>query len=144
MATPAVDATPANSKPVWTDVGKSYILDSVTVDFSVTGNNLAQNEIMDIYDIPANTVVEWAVLNITTAQADVTDVDLGVAATGVTAADLIDGGSLASAVGITGAAAQTPAVVVGSTAEVVTFTNKDAQTIASAVIQFIVKCTPIG
>ena len=144
MATPEVDATPTNSKPVWTNVGKSYILDSVTVDFSVAGNDLTNGQIMDIYDIPANTVVEWAVMNVTTADADVSDVDLGVAATGVTALDLIQAGDVSSAVMVGGAAAETPIVIVGSTAEVVTLTNQDAQALNAAVIQFIVKCTPIG
>lgn len=143
MATPAVDSTPANSKPAWTKVGESYILDTVTVDFSVAANNLAQNEIMDIYDIPANTLIEWAIINVTTADADVSDCNLGVAATGVTANDLIDAADLSSTGMTTVAGAYVP-VIVGSTAEVVTFTNIDSDTINEAVVQFIVKCTPIA
>jgi len=142
MATPTIDATPTNSLPVWTKVGKSYILDSVTVTFSAT-NVLAQNEIMDIYDIPAYTKVEWGILNVTTAVTGVTDVNLGVAATGVTSNSLIDAADVSSTGLKVAAAAQTPGAAVGATAQVVTLTNIDADSMDDGVIQFIVKCTPL-
>jgi hypothetical protein len=141
MATPDLDATPTNSLPVWTDVGKSYILDSVTIDFSVAANFLAQNEIVDIYDIPAGTVVEWAIMNVITADTDVTDVNLGVALTGVAATNLIDAGTLAAVDYVVGAAAATP-IVCPTADSKVTLINIDADTINEAKVQFIVKCTP--
>jgi hypothetical protein len=112
------------------------------IDFSTTGYALAQNETMAIWDLPAGVQVEGAKLYVDTAQATITDVDLGVSTDGSTDDGLVDGASLAAAsVYKSGGTNATGAVFpldVDAASQVV-FTNKDAQTLNSAVVNVIIK-----
>jgi len=131
-----VDNRPTSSKAALTEYGKSYQL-VADVNFVTTANQLAQNETMALFDLPINTLIEYAGIQVVTADTDVSDVDLGVSATGATDATLIDGATLATAGWKQDA---TPDPVVTSAATQVTLTNKDADTINEAVIKVVLIC----
>jgi len=135
-----VNNRPTSSKATWQRTGESYRLQQ-TINFVTTANQLAQNETMALFDIPADTIIEQAFIEITTAQATVTDVDLGCSTDGSTAADLIDGATLA-ATGYVTNGTYLPAGY--NAAQQVVLTNKDAQTIATAVIRVIVVCRDVS
>jgi len=103
-----------------------------TVDFSATGMSLVQNATMALLDIPADSMFLAASIKVTTAQGDISDVDLGVSTTGATDDSLIDGATFATT-GIKGCAATGIAVFNAADTQLV-LTNLDAQTLASAVV----------
>ena len=86
-----VDNRPTSSLPVFSRVGKSGYSVSASIDFSVAANNLAQNETMSIFDIPAHSNIEWAKVYVSTADTDITTVDLGFSTDGSTSDILLDG-----------------------------------------------------
>jgi len=132
------DVRPTSSSPDFSKVGTTYIL-SQEIDFTDTDNQLAQNETMSVFDIPANCHVR-GFMKVTTADADITDVDLGMTTDGTTSASLFDGVSLAS----TGYVQNATALDAFTTAaSIVVLTNKDAQTINQAVVKVIVEVTPL-
>jgi len=135
-----VDNRPTSSKPQASDVGKEYIL-SQTVAFTTTANQLAQNETMALFDIPANTMVSAAWIKVTTADTDITDVDLGVSTDGSTNATLIDGATLATT-GYKTNGTYLPIAV--TAANQVVLTNKDADTINGAVITVVIVCRSLA
>ncbi len=105
----------------------------VVLDLSTVSQNVAQDETVSLFDLPAGVIVSGAMLKVTTAQATVTDVDLGISTDGSTADDLIDGATLAT----TGyKAGETTEVPVVADSQIV-FTNKDADTAATAVMKVI-------
>ena len=96
---------------------------------------LAQNETLAICDLPAGLDLISAKLKVVTAQADISDVDLGVHTTGDTDATLIDGATLASTGYKNGAGTR-----IQLTADTqLVLTNKDAQSIATAVFDVILE-----
>jgi len=103
-----------------------------SVDFSATGMSLVQNATMALQDIPADSMFLAASIKVTTAQGDISDVDLGVSTTGATDDSLIDGATFATT-GIKGCAATGIAVFNDADTQLV-LTNLDAQTLASAVV----------
>lgn len=69
------------------------------IDFSVTANNMAQNDVMVLADdLPLGLQINGIIIEVTTAQATITDIDVGLdsTATHVTSDNLIDGASLAA------------------------------------------------
>lgn len=100
---------------------------------------IAQNETIALFDIPAGSVFLAAELLVTTAQSNITDVDLGYSTDGSTNANLIDGVSLASTayVGANSTGGGFYPKVTNSAVQLV-FTNKDAQAITTAKAKVIV------
>jgi len=107
---------------------------SFYIDFSATGQSLAQNETMTIVDLPAGCIIYGGMIDIETAQATISDVDLGVSTDGTTAADLADGITLA-ATGFLAFNNVTAGGVKPVAASNLVFTNKDAQTLNSAKVR---------
>jgi hypothetical protein len=130
-----VDKRPTSSKPVATQYGRDFVLER-EIDFSVTANNLAQNATMALWDIPADTIITDAFIEVTTVSSDVTDIDLGCSTDGSTAADLIDGATLANLGYVTNGTVL-PAGY--NAAQQVVVTNKDANTMDAAKVRFIIK-----
>jgi hypothetical protein len=119
------------------------------VDFTVAANQLAQNEVMALFKIPAFVLVEEVFMVVRTADADVTDVDIGSfteAGVGVAADGFMDGLSLAALGLIRDLAGETyspqdqTAGYMGTSDWVVGFTNKDAQALDGAVVDFFAVC----
>jgi hypothetical protein len=102
-----------------------------TIDFSESGMDLAQNEIMAVAKIKAGMLLLAAQIEVITAQTDVTTVDLGYSTDGSTDHTLKQNGTLASTGYLAGYA--TP---VSFTADnYVVFTNTDANTLNTGKIQ---------
>jgi len=135
-----VDKRPTSSKAVATQYGDIYTLER-EIDFAVVANNLAQNETMALWDLPADTAVVGAFIEIVTVSPDVTDVDLGCSTDGSTAADLIDGITLASQAYLTNGTWLPAAYIV---AEQVVLTNKDANTMDACKLRFILDCKDVS
>ncbi len=128
-----VDNLPTATELPFQSRGKHHQV-SIDVDFSVTGNSLAQNDLMGLLAIPAGMDVVSAKIKVTTANAAVTNVDLGLTAddgTPATAADLIDGATLGTTGYKSGAGTR-----VQTTADMlVVLTNLDADTLSAGVIE---------
>ena len=137
-----VNLRPTSSKADAGDYGKAFVL-TADVDFTVTANQLAQNETMALFDIPADTAVENAVIEVVTADADVTDVNLGMSADGSTDDTLIDGATLATT-GYKRGGANADLGQVTAAAMQLVLTNIDADTINEAVIKVIVVCRSLA
>jgi len=135
-----VNNRPTSSKAKWQQTGEAYRLQQ-TINFTTTANQLAQNQTMALFDIPADTAIDFAWIEVTTADTDVTDVDLGCSTDGSTAADLIDGATLATTGYKTNGTYLPPAY---NAAQQVVLTNKDADTINQAVIRVIVICRDLS
>lgn len=106
------------------------------IDFTKSGWDLEQNQIMEICAIPAGAVIKSAFVKVNTAQSDVTDVDIGVTTGTSTVANIFDGISMASTGYI---AANNLTVTNGGTyqtaASKLLITNKDANTLNTAKIK---------
>ena len=135
-----VDNRPTSSQATWQRTGEPYRLQQ-TVSFVTTANQLAQNETMSLFDLPADTAVDFAWLEITTADTDVTDVDLGCSTDGSAAADLIDGATLAATAYVTNGTYKPAAY---NAAELVVLTNKDTETLNEAIVRIIVICRDLS
>ena len=108
----------------------------VDVDFTVTANQLVQNGTMSLLDIALGEVVLAAFINVVTADADVSDVDLGLETGGATNDTLIDAATLASTgIKSAGANAVLPNYLACAAATQLVLTNKDADTINEAIIK---------
>jgi len=147
----------AFAKNLTTSEGFSLPVDGLTkdvilrkrVDFTVAANQLAQNEIMALFKIPAFVLVEEVFMVVRTADTDITDVDIGsftTAGVAVAADGFMDGLSLAAEGLIRDLAGETyspqdqTAGYMATSDWVVGFTNKDAQTIDGAVVDFFAVC----
>jgi len=118
-----------------------------TIDFSVAANNLVQNGVMPIFKLPADCIVLACGIKVTTADAQVSDVDLGLyteASDTITAVD-IDGYGDGLTLAATGYVNDPDAVFnsLGTSAFAVvaadsyfTIKNIDADTINGAVVEF--------
>lgn len=92
--TPSINQT---SKP-WGTERRMYMLENI-IDFASnlsigSGVGAVQNDIIQALAVPANTIVLVAGLKVITAEADATDIDLGV--TGGTADGFVDGATFAT------------------------------------------------
>ena len=107
------------------------------VDFSATGMALIKDATMALLDVPAGSVVFGAEILVNTAQAAITDIDLGLNATGATNTTLKETVSLAATGYPTGStdALAAPIHVKANTQLVVT--NTVATTISTADVTFI-------
>ncbi len=147
----------AFAKNLTTSEGFSLPVDGLTkdvvlrkrVDFTAAANQLAQNEIMALFKIPAFVLVEEVFMVVRTADTDITDVDIGsftTAGVAVSADGFMDGLSLAAEGLIRDLAGETyspqdqTAGYMGTSDWVVGFTNKDAQTIDGAIVDFFAVC----
>lgn len=125
--------------------GKLYVLQKY-VDFSVTANNLAQNETMCLFHIPAGVLAREVGMWVITADADVSDVDIGYATTSGTVAEadsFVDGATLAATGWIRDVLGETfsfngTAGFVYTAEWDIVLTNKDTDTINGAKILFYV------
>ena len=97
---------------------------------------IIQNATVTLYDIPAGWTILAAQLYVETAQADISDVDLGIHASGTTDAQLVDGATMATT-GYKFTAGLAAALPV-TAASALVFTNKDAQTLETGVVYAIV------
>ena len=91
-----VNNRPDSSKAPFDEYGRAFVLKTDVIDFTVAANQLAQNETMAVLDIDADVIIENAMIEVLTADTDVTDVDIGTSADGSTAANLGDGLTLAT------------------------------------------------
>jgi hypothetical protein len=131
------------------------------VDFTVTANQLASGKLMSLFKLPADCMVIKAGMYVKTADAQVTDVDLGLftlagdadsaAYTAVDADGFIDGLDISSTtgyrIGLVSSAYNTQGtdpLHVTAANSVVALTNNDADTINDAVIDFYVVCIDVG
>lgn len=109
-----------------------------TIDFSATGYSLAQNDVLVIEDdLTLGTAIFGTIIKVTTAQATISDIDVGLdsTATHVASDTLIDGADISSTGWVgNGSMDATPTYVTASGTGIV-LTNKDAQTLNSAVIE---------
>ncbi|NCC51630.1 MAG: hypothetical protein EOM20_10485 [Spartobacteria bacterium] len=105
------------------------------VDFSEDGNDLDQNETMAIANLPAGTIVRGACIKVNTAQADVTDIDVGYSTDGSTNAGLVDGATLATTGFKAGVTANFPVLITAASQLVIT--NKDTDALDEADIDVI-------
>jgi len=116
-------------------------LHTVVIDVNFATNStlssgLAQNETLTLWELPASCTLMGAKIKVTTAQSDISDVDLGYSTDGSTNDGLLDGVSLVSTgyVYTAGIAAILPLAATNY----LVFTNKDAQTISTAIFKVIV------
>ena len=109
---------------------------SFEIDFSATDMSLAQNEVMGIVDIPAGCIIYGGFMKVETAEAEITDIDIGVSTGAATDATLADGISMAST-GYVAFNNVTSGGVYTTAASELVLTNKDAQTLNSAKIEII-------
>jgi hypothetical protein len=119
------------------------------VDFTQAANQLAQNEIMALFDVPAGVLVEEVLMNVVTADADITDVDVGsfdTAEAAIAADGFMDGADISSTglkrdlAGETYSKQDQSAGYMGTADWIIGFTNKDAQALNGAVIDFYAVC----
>ncbi len=122
------------------------------VDFTVAANQLANAKKMGLFKVPAYVLVEEVAMVVRTADADITDVDIGRFSTaGVAAAvdAFVDGASLAVTGLIRDLAGETysrqdgTAGYMGETDWIIGLTNNDADTINGAVIDFVAFCVDL-
>ena len=134
--------------PVDGVVGKEFQMNR-RVDFSVAANQLAQNEIVALFKVPAGVLVEEVIPYVETPDTDVTDVDIGgftTAGVAIVADGFIDGGTLAAAGAVRDFAGETYSRQDGtagfcSTSNwIIGLTNKDADTLNGAVVNFVAIC----
>ncbi len=134
--------------PVDGVVGKQFQMNR-RVDFRLSANQLAQNEIMALFKVPTGVLVEEVIPYVETADADVTDFDIGsftTAGVAVAADGFLDGASLASAGAVRDLAGETYSRQDGtagycSTSNwIIGLTNKDADTLNGAVVNFVAVC----
>jgi len=136
-----VDIRPTITAASFLDVGKAYKLEK-EIDFATASNQLAQNETMAIFDIPADVIIERAMIKVLTADTDVTDVNLGISTDGSTDDTLVDGATL----GTTGYKLGGTNAVLGqvtAASNQLVLTNIDADTINGAKIEVIVVCRAV-
>lgn len=125
--------------------GKTFVLEK-EVDFSLAANQLAQTEIMALFKIPADVLVQEVLMEVLTADTDVTDVDIGsftTAEVAVAADGFVDGGTLASLGYVRDVSGETYSPPTGyiSTGDwIVGLTNNDANAINEAKVRFLAVC----
>ena len=119
------------------------------VDFTETANQLAQTETMGLFQVPPYVLVEEVIMIVRTADADVSDVDIGRYSTaGVVAAvdAFVDGATIAATGCIRDLAGETYSKqdgtvgYMGAAAWTIGLINNDADTINEAVIDFFAIC----
>lgn len=137
-----VDKRPTTSKAQFDKYGRAFVLESDIIDFTVSANQLAQNETMAVFDLDADVIIENAMVEVLTADTDVTDVDLGTSTDGSTASNLGDGLTLGTT-GYKREAAADFGVATASAVQVV-FTNIDSDTINQAKIRVLLVCRSIA
>jgi len=135
-----VNLRPTSSKAVAGEYGKFYMLE-IDVDFTVTANQLAQNEVMALFDIPADTLILHGSIEVTTADTDVSDMNLGCSTDGSTANDIIDAADVSST-GYKVNGTYLPSMY--NAAQQVTLTNIDTDTINEAIIRVILFCADVS
>jgi hypothetical protein len=115
------------------------------VDFTVTANQLATTETGAIFDIPANTLVLYVTMRVTTGDADIETVDIGIE--GGTTDGFVNDADIAAAgwffdvnEGYSIAAA---APFISTSNAVVIVTNADAATLNEAKIHFYALCVDL-
>lgn len=119
------------------------ILVKFNIDFTDTDNQLDQNETMSLGTLEAGDIVLASYINVTTADATISDVDLGYSTDGATNAGFIEAADITTTGVKAGAVALYP--VIFTAENQIVFTNNDAQTIDEAVVEvylLVVKKTP--
>ncbi len=131
---------------------KHFILKK-RIDFTEAANQLAQNEIMAVFEIPADVLVEEVMLDVITADADVSDVDVGsftTAGVGVAADGFLDGVDISTTglkrdlAGETYSKQDGTAGYRAASAWMVGLTNKDADAVNGAVIDVYAVCQDLS
>ncbi len=111
-----------------------------STDTTIYGaSGISTSEVVALYDIPAGSVILAAQLLVTTAQSTITDVDVGVHASGSADASLLDGVSLASTayVGANSSTIMNQPEIVNSAKQLV-FVNNDTQSITTGKCKVII------
>lgn len=120
-----------------------------TIDFTVTANQLANAQVAAIFTVPAYVLVEEVMILVHTADADITDVDVGnytTAGVATVVDGFIDGATIATTglkrdvTGETYSPQSGTVGFMGTTDWVVSLYNNDAQTIDGAILTIIAKC----
>ena len=144
-----IDLT-ANEGAVLPWEGKDkYFVMKKRVDFTESANQLANAKSMGLFDIPAYVLVEEVFMVVRTADADITDVDIGRYSTaGVVASvdGFVDGATLAATGLVRDLAGETYSKqdgtfgYMGTSDWAIGLYNNDAQTIDEAVVDFYAVC----
>ena len=115
------------------------------IDFAANSAalELAQNEVIGIVDIPAGSIISGGFIKVITADATVTDVDVGVTTSSATNATLADGLSLASTGWIAFNNVTAGGVYVTADSELV-LTNIDTTTCSIAKILVLIDIARFG
>lgn len=133
-----VDIRTDISAPDHSRVGEQYRIE-IPVDFTTSSNQLAQNEVMSLYTVPQDSLITYAGIKVTTADADVSDMNLGISTDGATDNSLID----ALDPSATGWEVSANLSVECTADSQIVLTNIDADTIDEAVIRVVVIILPL-
>jgi len=143
-----------NQRPAlpWDGRNKHFVMKK-RVDFTQAANQLATDEIMALFDVPAGVLVEEVLMNVVTADADIDAVDIGsftVAEAAISADGFHDGTSIAATglkrdlAGETYSKQDQAAGYMGTSDWIIGFTSKTAaQTLNGAVIDFYAVCVDL-
>lgn len=129
---------------------KSFIMKR-TVDFTVAANALAQTKVMGLFKVPAYVLVREVIMVVKTADAQVSDVDIGSYSTAAVAvdADGFHNGSTLASTGIIRDLSAAYNLLAGTAGYVsatnwtIGFLNNDADTINDAKIDFFADCVDL-
>jgi hypothetical protein len=136
-----VNNRPTSSKATSLQYGMEYMLET-TIDFSVTANNLAQNETMALLDIPADVLVKRCLVEVITEEADITDINVSISADGSTETSII-----ADALDISSTGYKQNATLMyvapSTSATQLIVKNIDANTMDAAKLRFIIICQDV-
>jgi hypothetical protein len=120
-----------------------------SVDFTVVANQVASGKVCALFQVPAYVLVEEVFYDVQTAEANVTDIDIGsftTAGVGVAATGFMEAKSLAALGLIRALSGKTYSRQDGTAGYfsqspwVIGLTNDDADTIATAVVDFFAVC----
>ena len=72
-----VDKTNTNAGIPYSGINREYVMKQ-TIDFTVTANQLTQNQTLGLFKLPKSTLVKSAYFVVKTLDAGITDVDIGI------------------------------------------------------------------
>lgn len=147
-----LDLTDNSASLAWDGRNKQVVL-TKEVDFSVAANQLANTKNMCLFNIPAGVLIDEVLAIVKTADADISDIDIGIFTASTQAVISVDGFVDGADISTTGIkrdlAGETYSKTNGTAGYYCTVdtdivvTNNDAQTINGAVVVFVALCTDL-
>jgi hypothetical protein len=148
-----IDLTDNGASLAWDGINRQVVLKK-TVDFSVAANNLAQNKVAALFNIPAGVLIEEVLMVVKTGDAQVSDVHIGIATASTQATISADGFlnslSMVTAGCIRDLAGETYSKQDGTAGYYtlvdcdIILTNVDADTINGAIVDFFAICIDLN